>query len=135
MKELNKASNAVYSLNYHLILVVKYRQDIFDNDDIINRLKEFTIEASKPYGVEVINQECGVDHIHLLISTKPSTDICKYINIIKGHSSRMLRKEFASKISEKLWGDSLWSPSYYLSTVGNTSLDTLYKYINEQRTK
>ena len=110
MKELNKSSNAVYQLTYHLVIVVKYRRKVFSNDAIIARMKEFTQNVSKDYDVNVINQECGDDHIHLLIQTKPSTDICKYINILKGHSSRMLRKEFKDELSEQLWGDSFWSP-------------------------
>lgn len=131
--ELNKSSNAVYRLLYHLVIVVKYRRKVFVNDTIIERLKEFTESLSKNYGVEVINQECGDDHMHLLISTKPSTDLCKYINILKGHSSRMLRKEFRDDVSKLLWGESFWSPSYFLSSVGNTSIDVIYNYIDKQR--
>ena len=135
MRELSKSSNAVYQLTYHLVIVVKYRRKVFTNNTIIARMKEFTQNVSKDYDVNVINQECGDDHIHLLIQTKPSTDICKYINILKGHSSRMLRKEFKDELSEQLWGDSFWSPSYFISTVGNTSIDTIYNYIQNQRSE
>lgn len=133
MSDVNRNSNSVYRLNYHLVVVVKYRKPVFDNDTIIERLKEFNLEMSPKYGVDIINQECGVDHIHLLISTKPATDLCKYINILKGHSSRMLRKEFGDILQDKLWGDAFWSPTYFISTVGNTSLDTIYNYIENQR--
>ena len=133
MKELSKSSNAVFRLNYHLVIVVKYRRKVFTNDTIVSRLKSFIEGMSPSYGVGIINQECGDDHIHLLIETKPSTDLCKFINILKGHSSRMLRKEFADVIDEQLWGDAFWSPSYFLSTVGNTSVDTIYNYIEKQR--
>ena len=107
----------------------------FTDDAIVERLKDFVAGVCPEYGVEVINQECGNDHLHMLFSAKPSTDICKFINIVKGHSSRMIRKEFRDHISDKLWGDSFWSPSYYLSTVGNTSIDTIYKYIESQKTE
>ena len=133
MEELNKTANAVYSLRYHPILVVKYRKKVFTTDHIIEDLKEFNKGVAAGYGVEILNQECGDDHIHLLISTKPSADLCKFINILKGHSSRFPRKEFSEEIKKELWGDSFWSPSYYISTVGNTSLDTLYNYISNQR--
>lgn len=134
MKELNKNSNSVYKLNYHLIIVVKYRQTIFDDDNIVEALKQFIEKVGEPYGVEVMSQECGIDHIHLLISTKPTTDLTKYINILKGHSSRFLRKEFGEQLKEKLWGEHLWSPSYFISSVGNVSIDTLHEYIANQRT-
>lgn len=133
MEKLQHSSNAVFALTYHLILVVKYRKDVFNNETIIERLKEFNKSIAPTYNVEIVNQECGTDHIHLLINTKPSTDLCKFINILKGHSARMLRKEFSDEIQELLWGDAFWSPSYFISTVGNTSIDVLANYINNQR--
>lgn len=101
MKKLNKSSNAVFQLNYHLVIVVKYRRKVFTNDKIISAVKHFIDNISKDYEVTVIDQECGEDHIHLLIQTKPSTDLCKYINVLKGHSSRMLRKEFKDELSNQ----------------------------------
>lgn len=131
--ELKRNSNAVYLLNYHIILVVKYRKKIFVNNEIIERAKELMRKISAENDVEVINQECGDDHIHLMVSTKPTLQLTKYINLLKGHSARALRKEF--DFSEQLYGDSLWSDSYYIATCGNVSLDTLYNYIDNQRKK
>lgn len=131
--ELKRNSNAVYLLNYHIILVVKYRKKVFDNDTIIERTKELMRKISAENDVDVINQECGDDHIHLMISAKPTLQLTKYINLLKGHSSRALRKEF--DLSEQLYGDSFWSDSYYIATCGNVSLDTLYNYIDNQRKK
>ena len=131
--ELKRNSNAVYLLNYHIILVLKYRKKIFVNDEIIERAKELMRKISTENDVEVINQECGDDHIHLMVSTKPTLQLTKYINLLKGHSARALRKEF--DFSEQLYGDSLWSDSYYIATCGNVSLDTLYNYIENQRKK
>lgn len=131
--ELKRNSNAVYLLNYHIILVVKYRKKIFVNNEIIERAKELMRKISTENDVEVINQECGDDHIHLMVSTKPTLQLTKYINLLKGHSARALRKEY--DFSEQLYGDSLWSDSYYIATCGNVSLDTLYNYIENQRKK
>lgn len=131
--ELKRNSNAVYLLNYHIILVVKYRKKIFDNGTIIERTKELMRKISAENDVDVINQECGDDHIHLMVSAKPTLLLTKYINLLKGHSSRALRKEF--DLSEQLYGDSFWSDSYYIATCGNVSLDTLYNYIDNQRKK
>lgn len=131
--ELKRNSNAVYLLNYHIILVVKYRKKIFVNGQIIERAKELMRKISSENDVEVINQECGDDHIHLMVSTKPTLQLTKYINLLKGHSARALRKEF--DFSEQLYGDSFWSDSYYIATCGNVSLDTLYNYIENQRKK
>ena len=132
-KELETSGNAVYSLTYHLIIVVKYRKKVFVSDRITERCKEIVTKLISDSGNEVKNIECGVDHIHILMSTKPSTDITKLVNVVKGVSARKLRKEFAEDLKNQLWGDSFWSPSYYLATTGNVSLDTLINYVNNQR--
>ena len=96
--ELKRNSNAVYLLNYHLILVVKYRKKVFTNNEIVERTKELMRKISAENDVEVINQECGDDHIHLMISTKPTTELTKLVNLLKGTSSRYIRKEFCKTI-------------------------------------
>jgi putative transposase len=133
--ELKRNSNAVYLLNYHLILITKYRKKIFINDNIVERTKEIMRNIASDFDVDIINQECGEDHIHLMISTKPTVELTKLVNLLKGTSSRYLRKEFETEISEQLYGDSFWSDSYYIATAGNVSVDTIYKYIDNQRKK
>lgn len=135
MKKLDKSCNAVYSLRYHLIICVKYRRKCFSNERLSERFKELSTFVAETQGVEVIDQECGDDHVHLLISTKPSTNLTKYINFLKTYTSKNLRKEFSEELSDQLLGDAFWSPSYYLATVGNVSLDTLYNYVENQRKK
>lgn len=133
--ELKRNSNAVYLLNYHLILITKYRKKVFTNDNIVERTKEIMRNIAKDFDAEIINQECGEDHIHLMISTKPTTELTKMVNLLKGTSSRCLRKEYEQELSDVLYGDSFWSDSYYIATAGNVSVDTIYKYIENQRKK
>lgn len=132
-KELESSGNAVFSLMYHLIIVVKYRQDVFISDAMSEKCREIITRLVHEDGEEVVSIECGIDHVHVLLKTNPSTNLPKLVNIIKGCSSRLLRKEFSTELKDKLWGDSFWSPSYYLATSGNVSLDTLIRYIDNQR--
>lgn len=133
MYQLDKTSNAVFSLCYHLIAVVKYRQKVFTRENIISDVKSIFEDISKDFDVSIIEQECGIDHIHLLFRCKPTLDITKYINILKGHSSRKIREKYKDFLKDKLWGDSFWSPSYFLSTTGNVTIDTLKEYVENQR--
>ena len=133
MKQLDKSCNAVFSLRYHLILCVKYRRDAFTDERIAQRFKELSEYVAERCGVTIVQQECAEDHVHLLISAKPSTELTKYINFLKTYSAKTLRKEFNAELSQTLWGDAFWSPSYYIATVGDVSLDTLYRYVSEQR--
>jgi len=134
--QYQKEGHKVYSLIYHLIFVVKYRQKVFlDDIGIIEDFKDKVNELSHTFDVKLLEIECGIDHVHLLISARPTLDIPKFINSIKGHSSRYLRYQYKDFLKDKLWGDHFWSPSYFIATTGNVSIDTLKKYIENQRGK
>jgi putative transposase len=134
MYELDKTGGAVFSLHYHLITVVKYRKKVFTNEEMISDLKTIIQTIAKDFDVTIIEQECGTDHIHILFKSKPTLNVTKFINILKGHSSRKLRDKYKDFLKDKLWGDSFWSPSYFLATTGNVTVDTLKKYVENQRT-
>jgi len=127
----DKNKHSVYALHYHLIICVKYRRKAFEHDDVAARLKEMSINISKNFDVQITNQEVDKDHIHILFKCKPQTDLIKFINSLKGATSRVLRNEFP-KLKNILWGDSFWSNSYCLITTGQVSLDQLIKYVQSQ---
>lgn len=134
MYELNKNRNCVFSLQYHLIIVVKYRKKVFIENAIISSVKESLSKIAKDFDVEIIECECGEDHIHILFRSKPTLDMTKFINIVKGHSSRHIRKAHRDFLKDKLWGDHFWSPSYFLASTGNVTIDILKNYVENQRT-
>lgn len=133
MYKLDKNCNSVFSLIYHFITVVKYRQKVFTSEEIISDLKTIIEKVADEFSVEIIEQECGIDHIHILFRAKPTLDITKFINLLKGRSSRELRKKYRDFLKDKLWGDNFWSPSYFLATTGNVTVDILKEYVETQR--
>jgi putative transposase len=134
MYELDRIRNCVFSLQYHMIVVVKYRQKVFVADEIVSAMKEIINKIALDFDVGIIECECGVDHIHILFRAKPTLDMTKFINILKGHSSRDIRKKYQDFLKDKLWGDHFWSPSYFLATTGNVTIDILKEYVENQRT-
>ena len=130
--KLDKSSHAVFSLQYHLVLIIKYRRKALCDETIRERLKNIVWGLTKQLGVEIIAQEPAEDHIHILFKAKPSTDLVKTANTLKGVTARSLRKEFP-QLKELLWGDSFWSDSYFLASTGQVSLDALKKYVEEQQ--
>ncbi len=131
--QLDSSSHSVYSLNYHLIFCVKYRRNVLI-DQISIRLKDIIIGISKDFQVKIIEQETDNDHIHILFKTKPTINMTRYINSIKGVSSRILFEEYP-EIKMKLWKGHLWSTSYCLLTTGQTTLDILKRYVESQGEK
>ena len=132
--KLDKGAHSVYALQYHFVQVVKYRRKVFINDDIVDFLKQKTKEISSTFGAEIINQECDKDHIHVIFKAKPTLDIPKYINALKTITSREIRRNFPD-VKKMLWKDAFWSPSYFLATTGQVTLDQLKRYVDGQEDK
>ena len=132
--KLDRGAHSVYALYYHLILVVKYRKKVFTNDRITDFLKQKIHEISETYEVEILAIETDQDHVHILFKAKPTLNIPKYINALKTITSREIRRNFP-EVKEKLWRNAFWSPSYFLATSGQVTLDVLKAYVESQGEK
>lgn len=131
--KLDRNAHSVFLLNYHLIMVVKYRKKVFD-EGISNRAKEIFEYISLKYSITLLEWNHDVDHVHVLFTAHPKTEISKFINAYKSASSRLLKKEFPS-IREKLWEETFWSQSFCLLTTGGAPLEIVKKYIESQGEK
>ena len=72
------------------------------------------------------------DHVHVLIQLQPTDNVAEVIRLLKGATSKIIRKEFP-ELEEFLWGDSLWADGYFAESVGKVDEDVVRKYIDEQR--
>jgi len=121
--------NVVYSCKYHVVWCPKYRRSVLINGVDV-RLKELIIETCKLHNVELIEMEVMPDHVHLLMEVDPQFGIHKAVKRIKGYSSKVLRSEFPWLRSRL---PTLWSNSYFVSTVGDVSLSAIKQYIENQK--
>ena len=128
--KLDSNNHSVFSLNYHLVLVIKYRKQVL-NDDVSNRLKEIFEYISPNYNITLEEWEHDKDHIHVLFKANPNSELSKFINSYKSASSRLIKKEFPT-IKQKLWKEYFWSRSYCLITTGGATIDVVRKYIENQ---
>ena len=72
------------------------------------------------------------DHVHILIQIKPSESVAEVVHILKGGTSRVIRKEFP-ELEEFLWGDSFWADGYFAESVGKVDEEVIRKYIKIQK--
>ena len=128
----DKNSHSVYSLNYHFVQCIKYRRKVLDFPEIIEELKTRTHKIAKSYEIEITCIETDLDHIHILLKAKPQSNLIKFINNWKSATSKAIRNRFYDKIKDKLWGDVFWSNSYCLITTGQTTLEQVKKYVENQ---
>ena len=129
--DLNTGAHSVYSLDYHLILVVKYRRSVL-NDERTEYLQHVAERVSESYEVAIKDIEHDEDHIHVLFSASPKTDITKYINVLKSATARRMNERYGEEYEDRLWGGTFWSPSYCLISTGQVSLDKLKEYVEQQ---
>lgn len=130
---LESNNHSVFSLNYHLIMVVKYRRKVID-DEISNRLKDIFEYVSKNYNITIKEWNHDTDHIHVLFKAHPNSEISKFLNAYKSASSRLIKKEYPG-IKEKLYKEYFWSQSFCLISVGGVTIEAVQKYIEGQGEK
>ena len=121
--------NVMYSCKYHIVWCPKYRRKVL-KDGIDQRLKELIYETAAEIQVDIIEMEVMPDHVHLLMEVDPQFGIHRAVKAIKGKTSRVLRSEYPVLRSRL---PSLWTHSYFCSTVGGAPLSAIKQYIENQK--
>ncbi|MDF5720591.1 MAG: IS200/IS605 family transposase [Rhizonema sp. PD37] len=121
--------NVVYSCKYHIVWCPKYRRSVLIKGVDV-RLKEIIHEVCNEFQANLIELEVMSDHVHLLVEVDPQFGVTKLIRYMKGRSSRFLRAEFPW-LKSRL--PTLWTNSYFVSTVGGTPLEVVKQYIENQK--
>ncbi|MCU7756926.1 IS200/IS605 family transposase (plasmid) [Bacillus cereus] len=131
--KLDSNNHSVFLLYYHLVLVVKYRRNVFD-DDMSDYAKDMFIRLSENYNITLVEWNHDVDHVHILFKAHPNTEMTKFINAYKSASSRLIKRDFP-QVKKKLWKEMFWSRSFCLLTIGGSPIDVVKTYIENQSEK
>ncbi len=132
-RQIRTGRHVVYGLHVHLVFVAKFRRNVFTKEIILD-LKEVFGDVCKDFEAELKEFDGEKDHVHLLIHYPPKVSISKLVNSLKGVSSRAIRKKNYPSIAKALWGDALWSPSYFAGSCGGAPIEVVRKYIEDQQT-
>ena len=126
-------NHSVFILRYHLIMCIKYRNKVIDNNISIRLIEIFELIAPK-YNIVLEEWNHDADHVHILFKGQPNTEISKFINAYKSASSRLIKKEYP-EIRKSLWKEMFWSQSYCLISTGGVTVDIIKQYIQSQGRK
>ena len=132
-KDITHGRGYVYSLQYHIVWVTKYRKHIFEGE-IEKDVKKYLLETLKSLEMTPIAMEIMPDHIHLFVDCKPQLKLSDAIKVLKGNTARWLFLKHP-EIKKQLWGGHLWNPSYFVATVSDRTLDQVKRYIEDQKTR
>lgn len=132
MKTVVKSNhNVTYNCHYHIVFCPKYRRKVL-LPPIDTRLKVLIQECVEKWEQEFVEVEVMPDHVHLIVGCDPQFGIHKLVRLIKGSTSHDLRIEFP-ELKRKL--PSMWTNSYYVGTVGGVTLETVKRYVENQKGK
>ena len=132
--ELIYLSHCVYYCDYHIVLVTKYRKEVF-NKGIFAYFDKKLAEITEHYPLiqfKAVNHD--KDHIHIHMSIPPTMSVGKVVGIIKQNTSRELKQKFPF-LRQVYWGaEGVWSEGYFVTTVGIDE-EYIQEYIKGQGRK
>ena len=128
---LSHLNHCSFSLNYHLVLVTKYRKKCI-NAIMLTELKSICERLCEQWECKMLEFNGEPDHVHLLLALTPRVQPSKFVNNLKTVSSRLLRRDFKEHLAKYFWKPIFWSRTYCLITCGGAPLETIKKYIQNQ---
>ena len=125
---------SVYDFHFHLVFVTKYRKSIFDTQEKQEELKTLLASFTEKNGSTIESVEVMPDHVHLVLSFPPKFAPSSIVKSFKGAAAREWFK-LHPEDKQKLYKGHLWSPSFFMRTVGVVSRETVMEYVKNQHTK
>lgn len=130
MSKYWKSAHTKHRVMYHIVWIPKYRKRVLKGE-IAKRIEELIIECAEINRWKIDELNIQSDHVHILIQLKPDISISKAVQLIKGKSSRIIRKEFP-KLEEFYWGDNFWCEGFFVESVGQLNEEDIKNYIKNQ---
>ena len=129
---LRTSNHAAFSLHYHVILTIKYRNRCI-NAAMLERMREIFVNCCKSWRCELVEFNGEGDHVNLLIDGHPSMNLARMVGNLKTVSARLIRKEFAKHLAKYFWKAKFWNNAYAVVTAGgHANIETLLEYIRDQ---
>jgi putative transposase len=130
--DIRHGRHCTFLMHVHLVFVTKYRREVFTKQ-ILDELHPIFSSICKDFAANLVEFNGEEDHVHLLVNYPPKVAVSKLVNSLKGASSYLLRKKNYPSIRNKLWGNALWSPSYFAGSCGGAPIAVIRQYIEQQR--
>lgn len=129
--DLPTYSSSIGKLKLHFAFKVKYCHKIFDDKRVEQRAIELFQQIAVEKGIQVDELGTDRDHVHMLLSLKPTQPVCWVSKCFKGISARKLLQEFPWMREKYFWGNNMWNPSYFFESVGKDEA-SIANYVRNQ---
>ena len=122
-------SHTVFHHRYHIVWVPKYRYKVL-RGKIRERIRTIIKQVWSELGVEIITGVLSTDHVHMFVEIPPHIAVSKFVQRVKGRSSRKIQQEFP-ELHKRYWGCRFWARGYFCTTSGNITDDIILEYLGK----
>ena len=85
--------------------------------------------VAEKYDMHIVAIEVAEEHVHVCVEIPPQLSVGTAVRMYKSLSARHMMKRFP-RLKKYFWGGRMWSPSYFVRTVGEgVTAETVKKYI------
>ena len=134
-ESLQKSYHKVFRIKYHFVFCIKYRKDLFVNEEYSNELKEICTGLESRYSMKFETLGFDEDHIHFMLQSVPKYSPSQIFRLVKSITAIRLFEKFPA-LKGELWGGEFWSDGGYVATVGEgVNADIIREYIKKQGRK
>lgn len=130
--DFHKGRHVVFKLSAHLVFVPKYRRKVI-TPAVFEVLRAAWQTVCADFECQLREVGYEADHVHLLVDYPPKVALSALVNSLKGVSARRIRQANLPEVSDKLWGNHFWSPSYCAVSCGGAPLDVVKRYVAAQQ--
>jgi putative transposase len=131
MNNMRLSGHGAYRNEYHVVWITKYRRTFLDSraGQYLAELMPEVVNALP--GCEIVQCNIQPEHVHMALIIPPKYAVSKVVGQIKSKTSGELRRRFRSVRNTYPAGKSIWSPGFFVRTVG-VGEDEILKYIRQQ---
>jgi putative transposase len=115
--DVNRSSHAVWECRYHLVWSTKYRKRALEEEYMREACKDYLRQIAEQYGLNILNLEVDIDHLHIYIEIPPQRSVGSAVGILKSKSARFMFQQYPI-LKKMLWAGKLWEASYFVRGVG-----------------
>ena len=104
---------------------------VANRGEVAVRVRDILRRVAAEHELEIISGKVARDHVHVLVSYRPTQDISQIVQRFKGISSRILLQEFP-RLRKQFWGRHFWARGYLAVSTGTITDEMVREYIDEQ---
>ena len=133
--QLIRSTHSVGEANYHMQFTPAYRQPVFADPLVRILARDYMLAGAERHGITVAAIGFGTDHCHVFTAGCKNHSPSQAAKLLKGFSSRMMRKHHRELIADKLYGKKFWTSGYFYRTVGAVNSETIKRYVEDSQRK